>query len=141
MLEAVLTVVVGTMAAVFAAAFFSQQISLYGRHGKMRGARFQAERVCTLIDETLSLGFRFSVDPARPERLRFWTMEEEGRREYTLTKEMFWDEASWEIQLEFFEPEYGRVKARVMVLEDEELLWREERTFISLYEEGRDNGR
>lgn len=77
MLEAVLTVAVGTMAAVFAAAFFSQQISLYGRHGKMRGARFQAERVCTLIDETLSLGFRFSVDPARPERLRFWTMEEE----------------------------------------------------------------
>ena len=64
MLEAVLTVAVGTMAAVFAAAFFSQQISLYGRHGKMRGARFRAERVCTLIDETLSLGFRFSVDPA-----------------------------------------------------------------------------
>ena len=86
---------------------------------------------------------RLVIGPAgkEMEELRHTMAAEKERREHTLTKEMFWDEASWEIQLEFFEPEYGRVKARVMVLEDEELLWREERTFISLYEEGRDNGR
>ena len=38
--------------------------------------------------------------------------------------------------MEFFDPEYGRVKLRVDILDGDSRVYQEERTIISLYEEG-----
>ena len=151
LLEAVLSLALLTAAAVFAAGIFSGQLSLFARRGRLGDARLLAERVGSFLDETLSFGYDFSVDPDEADAVSYRLMEEQGevRRK--------WKGGDWEagkslgredgiqgeegkgglrVQVEFFDPEYGRVKLRVDILDGDSRVYREERTIISLYEEG-----
>ena len=84
LLEVVLSLAIGITAAVFAAEFFAGQLAWYGRYGKIREACILADRVSSLLEEDICFGFGFFIDPADPERLCYWTMEEEGRRLHVL---------------------------------------------------------
>ncbi len=136
LLEAVLSLAIGVLAAAFAAQFLAGQLSLYNRYRKMREACMEAERVCAFLEESICMGFDFFVNPDCPEKLYFWEMDEEGRRAQVLeADDMRNVSPAWDVRLEFFDPAYGRVCARVGVYAEDRLVYREERTFISLYEE------
>ena len=146
LLEVVLSLAIGITAAVFAAELFAGQLAWYGRYGKIREACILADRVSSLLEEDICFGFGFFIDPADPERLCYWTMEDEGRRLHVLeemdvqaaaeaVQSAEQTEEGLHIQLRFSDPSYSRVRAEAVVLEGEEILCRRERTFISLYEE------